>query len=52
MEYQTGALRGKNPCSRVGTLSGVGPTTKGFDSCRLVERGSMAVACVIVPEWG
>ena len=38
-EHQTGALRGKNPCSRVGTPSRGNPTMQGFDSGRLIEKG-------------
>ena len=34
-----GALREKNLYSRVGAPSGENPTSEGFDSCRLIEKG-------------
>jgi len=37
-EHQMGALRGKNPCSRVGDSEWGNFTTKGFDSCRMAEK--------------
>ena len=47
---QTWALRGGNPCNRIGTLSGGNPTTEGFDSRKLIEKEPIGKAALPSPS--
>ena len=52
MGYQTGTLRGKNPCSKVGTPSEGNFTTESFDSYWLIEKESIGKFVLPSPSGG
>ena len=51
-EHQARALRVRNPCSRVRTLSGKNPTKEGFEPHRIAERAPVGMSALTLPSEG